>query len=113
MLLDFEKSLGRDVDNVLPTFQFSAPGNTWQLRRAFLPRLSMSAEVGHCVAMTWSGYATMQVRGIMPTAKEKKMKEQLKKILSLVDVNQDWAQDLCSSRSFESLHWTLTWILQI
>jgi len=60
-----------------------------RLRRAFLPRLSMSAEVGHCVAMTWSGYATMQVRGIMPTPKEKKMQEQLKKILSLVDVNQD------------------------
>ena len=49
----------------------------------------MSAEVGHCVAMTWSGYATMQVRGIMPTSKEKNMQEQLKKILSLVDVNQD------------------------
>lgn len=58
-------------------------------RRAFLPRLSMSAEVGHCVAMTWSGYATMQLRGIIPSPKEKKMKEQLKKILSLVDLNQD------------------------
>ena len=31
----------------------------------------------------------MQVRGIMPTPKEKNMQEQLKKILSLVDVNQD------------------------
>ena len=49
----------------------------------------MSAEVGHCVAMTWSGYATMQLRGIIPSPKEKKMKEQLKKILSLVDLNQD------------------------
>ena len=39
-------------------------------RRAFLPRLSLSAEVGHCVGMQWSGYATMEVKGIGPTAKE-------------------------------------------
>lgn len=56
-----------------------------------MPRLSMSAEVGHCVAMTWSGYATMHVRGVVPTPKEARMKEQLEKIQTLVDTNQDLA----------------------
>lgn len=70
------------------TLQYAFPQPV-QFLRAFLPRLSMSAEVGHCVAMTWSGYATMHVRGVVPTPKEARMKEQLEKIQTLVDTNQD------------------------
>ncbi|CAJ1444586.1 unnamed protein product [Effrenium voratum] len=70
------------------TLQYAFPQPV-QFLRAFLPRLSLSAEVGHCVGMQWSGYATMEVKGIGPTAKEQKMKEQLRKILELVDTDQD------------------------
>ena len=70
------------------TLQYAFPQPV-QFLRAFLPRLSLSAEVGQCVAMAWSGYVTFEVGGISPSSKSKKMEEQLQKIMQLVDTDAD------------------------
>jgi len=70
------------------TLQFSYPQPV-QFLRAFLPRLALSAEVGQCVARSWSGYPTFYVRGIKPASKEETMKAQMKKILERLDGDGD------------------------
>jgi len=70
------------------TLQYAFPQPV-QFLRAFLPRLSLSAEVGQCVAMAWSGYVTFEVGGISPSSKSKKMEEQLQKIMQLLDTDAD------------------------
>merc|ERR1719201_106610 len=54
------------------TLQFAFPQPV-QFLRAFLPRLSLSSEVGHCVASSWSGYPTFYVPGISPATDAKAM----------------------------------------
>jgi hypothetical protein len=66
------------------TLQFAFPQPV-QFFRAFLPRLSLSSEVGQCVARSWSGYATLFVPGIVPTSKTAVMEEQLTRILKALD----------------------------
>jgi len=70
------------------TLQFAFPQPV-QFLRAFLPRLSLSAEVGGCLNRDWSIYPTLSVQGIKPVAAEKDMKVQLEKILKAVDRNSD------------------------
>jgi len=70
------------------TLQFAFPQPV-QFIRAFLPRLSISAEVGQCVARSWSGYPTLYVPGIKPQTKSSEMLDQLKAILKSVDVDED------------------------
>jgi len=70
------------------TLQYAFPQPV-QFLRAFLPRLSLSAEVGQCGDMRWSGYVTMYVPGVKPSPKEAKMKEQLATILKMVDTDKD------------------------
>lgn len=70
------------------TLQFAFPQPV-QFLRAFLPRLSISAEVGQCVARAWSGYPTLYVSGIKPERKSSEMLEQLDKILKSVDTDKD------------------------
>jgi len=70
------------------TLQFSFPQPV-QFLRAFLPRLSLSAEVGQCVAMSWGGYAIFHLPGIKPSPKMSDMEAQLKKVLKAVDSNGD------------------------
>merc|ERR1712224_492191 len=70
------------------TLQFAFPQPV-QFLRAYLPRLSLSAEVGQCVARTWSDYAKMFVDGIKPSPKGDVMKTQKEKILTEVDANSD------------------------
>jgi len=68
------------------TMQFAFPQPV-QFLRAFLPRLSLSAEVGQCVKRAWSGYPTLYVPGIKPVSKMSKMQEQRLEILKNVDVD--------------------------
>lgn len=70
------------------TLQFSFPQPV-QFFRAFLPRLSISAEVGHCVHSKWAAYPTFSVPGIKPSSKSKDMEAQLASILEAVDANKD------------------------
>lgn len=70
------------------TLQYAFPQPV-QFFRAFLPRLSMSAEISHCLPRTWSSYATMYTAGIKPTPKQDKMKEQKEAILAAIDANKD------------------------
>merc|ERR1712110_588549 len=56
-----------------------------QFLRAFLPRLSISSEVGQCVARRWSGYATMYVPGIEPSSKTSDMTKQFNGIIRRLD----------------------------
>jgi len=70
------------------TLQYAFPQPV-QYLRAFLPRLSLSSEVGQCVAMSWTGYATFHIPGMKPTAKGDLIKEQLKAILAKVDSDGD------------------------
>eukprot|EP00929_Paragymnodinium_shiwhaense_P106316 TRINITY_DN71603_c0_g1_i1.p1 TRINITY_DN71603_c0_g1~~TRINITY_DN71603_c0_g1_i1.p1 ORF type:complete len:543 (+),score=121.32 TRINITY_DN71603_c0_g1_i1:66-1694(+) len=70
------------------TLQYSFPQPV-QFLRAFLPRLSLSSEVGHCLRNEWSVYPTFFHKGMNPTRKEAAMKEQLQKILSSVDSDGD------------------------
>jgi hypothetical protein len=70
------------------TLQFSFPQPV-QFLRAFLPRLSLSAEVGHCSAHAWSGYPTFWVPGIKPSPKGEVIKKQLDTILKAVDKDKN------------------------
>eukprot|EP00928_Gymnodinium_smaydae_P047177 TRINITY_DN3146_c3_g1_i1.p1 TRINITY_DN3146_c3_g1~~TRINITY_DN3146_c3_g1_i1.p1 ORF type:complete len:588 (+),score=150.49 TRINITY_DN3146_c3_g1_i1:74-1765(+) len=70
------------------TLQFAFPQPV-QFLRAFLPRLSLSAEVGHCSGGAWSGYPTLYVRGIKPSPKGETIKKQLEQMLAAVDANKD------------------------
>jgi len=70
------------------TLQYAFPQPV-QFIRAFLPRLSLSSEVGQCVAMKWSGYATLYVPGIKPSGKMSDMTEQLATILRTLDGDKD------------------------
>jgi hypothetical protein len=70
------------------TLQYAFPQPV-QFFRAFLPRLSMSAEISHCLPNTWSSYATMYTEGINPTPKQDKMKAQKETILAKIDANKD------------------------
>jgi hypothetical protein len=68
--------------------------------RAFLPRLSLSSEIGQCGARYWSGYATFFVPGIQATASEQKMRDQQAKILKLVDADGDGTITVEETRQF-------------
>merc|ERR1719203_315308 len=70
------------------TTQYAFPQPV-QFLRAFLPRLALSAEVGHCLVREWSVYPTLSVRNIKPTHLDKEMREQLDTILKAVDTNKD------------------------
>lgn len=70
------------------TLQYAFPQPV-QFLRAFLPRLSLSSEVGQCVVRSWSGYATLYVPGVKPSSKVAKIKEQLDKILRTIDGDSD------------------------
>mmetsp|Transcript_168173 Transcript_168173/g.540256 ORF Transcript_168173/g.540256 Transcript_168173/m.540256 type:complete len:547 (+) Transcript_168173:45-1685(+) len=70
------------------TLQFSFPQPV-QFLRAFLPRLSLSAEVGQCVGHSWSGYPTLYVAGIKPSPKGSDIEVQLQKILKALDTDGD------------------------
>eukprot|EP00927_Polykrikos_kofoidii_P029339 TRINITY_DN25385_c0_g1_i1.p1 TRINITY_DN25385_c0_g1~~TRINITY_DN25385_c0_g1_i1.p1 ORF type:complete len:539 (+),score=99.87 TRINITY_DN25385_c0_g1_i1:131-1747(+) len=70
------------------TLQFSFPQPV-QFIRAFLPRLSLSAEVGQCLHRDWSGYVIFFLNDLKPSHKQATMEEQLKKILAVVDSNGD------------------------
>lgn len=70
------------------TLQFAFPQPV-QFLRAFLPRLSLSAEVGQCVARTWGAYAHLFVGGIKVSHKADAMKTQKDTILAKVDANKD------------------------
>jgi len=70
------------------TLQYAFPQPV-QFLRAFLPRLSLSAEVGQCVAQTWGAYATMFVGGIKPSNKAAAMQQQKDAILAKLDANSD------------------------
>merc|ERR1719436_2065663 len=52
-----------------------------QFIRAFLPRLSLSAEVGQCVRRYWSGWPTLYVPGVKPVRQSQEMERQLDTIL--------------------------------
>jgi len=69
------------------TLQYDFPQPV-QFFRAFLPRLSLSSEVGHC-AREWNGYPTFFSKDIKPTPKQAKLDEQLSKIMSAVDSDGD------------------------
>jgi hypothetical protein len=81
------------------TLQFAFPQPVKYLR-AFLPRLSLSSEIGQCGARSWSGYATFFVPGIQASASEQKMREQQDKILKLVDANGDDTITVEETRKF-------------
>mmetsp|Transcript_50668 Transcript_50668/g.133840 ORF Transcript_50668/g.133840 Transcript_50668/m.133840 type:complete len:348 (+) Transcript_50668:2-1045(+) len=81
------------------TLQFAFPQPV-QFIRAFLPRLSLSSEVGQCVARSWSGYATLYVPGIKPTPRGKEMSEQLEMILKSVDGDADGRVTVEEVRAF-------------
>jgi len=66
------------------TLQFAFPQPV-QFLRAFLPRLSLSAEVGQCSHMRWTGYATFHISGIKPSGKSAVIREQFEEILKTVD----------------------------
>lgn len=68
------------------TMQFSFPQPV-QFLRAFLPRLSLSSEVGHCVAGQWSSYISFYVPGIRPTPSAQKMGQQLAAIFKNIDLD--------------------------
>lgn len=70
------------------TLQYAFPQPV-QFLRAFLPRLSLSSEVGQCVASQWSSYATFDVDGIKPVRQMSKMRAQLEAIMTIVDSNKD------------------------
>lgn len=70
------------------TLQFDFPQPV-QFLRAFLPRLALSAEVGHCLQREWSGYAVFWLPTVKPSPKQAKMKEQLTAILDAVDADKD------------------------
>lgn len=70
------------------TLQFAFPQPV-QFLRAFLPRLSLSAEVGQCVARTWTAYALFFVSGIKPSPKDAMIETQKDAILSHVDADKD------------------------
>jgi hypothetical protein len=81
------------------TLQFAFPQPVKYLR-AFLPRLSLSSEIGQCGARSWTGYATFFVAGIQATPSEQKMREQQQKILKLVDANGDDTITVEETRQF-------------
>mmetsp|Transcript_76498 Transcript_76498/g.167126 ORF Transcript_76498/g.167126 Transcript_76498/m.167126 type:complete len:446 (+) Transcript_76498:725-2062(+) len=70
------------------TLQFDFPQPV-QFFRAYLPRLSLSSEVGQCVGMAWSFYATLSVQGITPTPKSAVMQEQMETIMHALDADKD------------------------
>eukprot|EP00933_Yihiella_yeosuensis_P013554 TRINITY_DN12502_c1_g1_i1.p1 TRINITY_DN12502_c1_g1~~TRINITY_DN12502_c1_g1_i1.p1 ORF type:complete len:561 (+),score=119.75 TRINITY_DN12502_c1_g1_i1:54-1736(+) len=70
------------------TLQYAFPQPV-QFFRAFLPRLSLSSEVGHCGSLQWNNYVDFFIPGINPTNKMASMKEQLTSILRTIDVNKD------------------------
>lgn len=70
------------------TLQFAFPQPV-QFLRAFLPRLSLSAEVGQCVARTWTAYALFFVSGIKPSPKDAMIEKQKSAILSQLDSDKD------------------------
>lgn len=70
------------------TLQYDFPQPV-QFFRAFLPRLALSAEVGHCMARDWSGYPTFFMKQIKPTPKQAKMDAQLETIMSVLDTDSD------------------------
>lgn len=70
------------------TLQFAFPQPV-QFLRAFLPRLSLSSEVGQCVKRSWTGYPTIYVSGIKPSHKGDELKKSLDLILSKVDEDKD------------------------
>jgi len=70
------------------TLQYAFPQPV-QFLRAFLPRLALSAEVGHCLIREWSFYPTLSMKGIKPKATQKDMQAQLETILGAVDANKD------------------------
>merc|ERR1711988_2047631 len=63
------------------TLQFAFPQPV-QFLRAFLPRLSLSAEVGQCVARTWTAYALFFVPKIKHSPKDAEIKTQKETILA-------------------------------
>jgi len=83
------------------TLQFAFPQPVKYLR-AFLPRLSLSSEIGQCGARSWSGYATFFVPGIQATHLQQKMRDQQKKILKNVDANGDDTITVEETRQFFS-----------
>lgn len=81
------------------TLQFAFPQPV-QFIRAFLPRLSLSAEVGQCVASAWAGYPTFFLENVKFSAKQAAIQKQLEKILQLVDSNSDGKITVDETRSF-------------
>jgi len=70
------------------TLQYDFPQPV-QFFRAFLPRLALSSEVGHCLGSSWSGYPTFFMKQIKATPKQAKMDAQLSTIMSAVDTDAD------------------------
>mmetsp|Transcript_38129 Transcript_38129/g.109045 ORF Transcript_38129/g.109045 Transcript_38129/m.109045 type:complete len:548 (+) Transcript_38129:65-1708(+) len=81
------------------TTQFAFPQPV-QFLRAFLPRLSLSAEVGQCVARAWSGYPTFYVDGIRPKSDGVSIKAQLDAIFGRVDGDGDGRITVEEARAF-------------
>lgn len=70
------------------TLQYSFPQPV-KFFRAFLPRLSLSSEVSHCLRHAWGVYPTMHVPGIEPTHVVKTMKQQVQTLAKAIDKDSD------------------------
>lgn len=70
------------------TFQYTFPQPV-KFFRAFLPRLSLSAEVGQCVPHAWTKYVSFGAVRLRPSSKTKEIESQLTEILRLLDVDAD------------------------
>mmetsp|Transcript_35705 Transcript_35705/g.80638 ORF Transcript_35705/g.80638 Transcript_35705/m.80638 type:complete len:566 (+) Transcript_35705:57-1754(+) len=81
------------------TLQFAFPQPV-QFLRAYLPRLSLSAEVGQCMYKSWSWYATFFVSNIKPTTDGSAIEGQVATILKSVDTNSDGNVTVEETRSF-------------
>mmetsp|Transcript_11893 Transcript_11893/g.32141 ORF Transcript_11893/g.32141 Transcript_11893/m.32141 type:complete len:538 (-) Transcript_11893:118-1731(-) len=81
------------------TLQFAFPQPV-QFLRAFLPRLALSAEVGHCSAFRWSGYPTFFVPGVKPSHKGTEIEAMLDKILKALDKDHDEKITVVETREY-------------